>query len=237
MPDTRDSYFFDSYIDNLIEKAEKSSDLGLWYGKTGVAVTLFCMEQLIQNKKYKETAIKLIDTVCDNISSSELNPDFANGLSGIGCGFEYIISNKFVEGNSDKILSDIDFVLLSIINRRTLDKIRLEDGICGIGYYLYNRLKNKNSNENTLQTLQIKEYLIYLTDWLEEELNKTCGYYEICDIYFLLCRLRKLNIFNYKINKMAGLCLGKLGADSNKNIYDSYFCMGIPSLKLLTNSF
>lgn len=46
--------------------------------------------------------------------------------------------------------------------------------------------------------LKLKEYLIYLTDWIGELILKTMDKQEYNDAYFLLVRLHKLNVFNLK---------------------------------------
>ena len=108
----------------------------------------------------------------------------------------------------------------------------IDNGVCGVGYYLYRRLKNKPDNDKSMLTLKFKEYLIYLIDWIEELLLKTKEKDDYNDAYFLLCRLHRLDVFNHKIERMMGFCLRKL-IDFNCRISDPYELLGIESLKIL----
>lgn len=80
--------------------------------------------------------------------------------------------------------------------------------------------------------LKLKEYLIYLIDWMEELIQKTTDKQEYNDAYFLLARLHKLNVFNHKVEKLSAVCLRKM-IDFNCRITDGYELLGIPSLKAL----
>lgn len=228
----RNLTFLDFYINYLIKKTENNSRLGLWNGKMGVAITLLHWAQITRKAEFEGIAIELIDVVYENLSYQQ-SFSFANGLCGIGCGVEYIVENQFMGGDSDEILLDIDRVILNIINARSIKGMGLKDGICGIGFYLYCRLKRKMQNESKLQTLHNKEYLIYLIDWIEDELCELSCFSDISDIYLLLYRLHKLNVFNSKIDKLIAISLEKLEFIDKKRMQDNYFCLGIPSLQLL----
>ncbi|WP_053826191.1 lanthionine synthetase LanC family protein [Lascolabacillus massiliensis] len=223
--------FLDGYTDRLIEEGKKTTEIGLWDGKTGIAIYLLHIAEITGNEKYKDIASEFIGTVHEMISI-EIPYYFDNGLLGIGCGFDYIISNGYAEGNSDVILSDIDLLARNIIDSRCISDFSFDKGVCGIGFYLYNRLKSRMADDETMIDLKLKEYIIYLIDWIEELIMKITDKQEYNDAYFLLTRLQKLNIFNYKVEKLSSICLQKM-IDLNCDITDNYDLLGIPSLKIL----
>lgn len=223
--------FLKGYTERLIEKGKCFSDIGLWNGKMGIAIYLFHLARITQNEKYKDEALELIDAVYEQISY-EIPPHFDSGLLGIGCGFEYIISQGFVDADSDEILSEIDLLVRNIIDARLIGNLSFDKGVCGVGYYLYHRLKNRLDDNDSMVILKLKEYLIYLIDWAEDLLPKTTDKQKYNDAYFLLIRLHKLNVFNHKVEKLLAICSRKI-IDFNCPIVDNYELLGIDSLKML----
>lgn len=223
--------FLEKYADYLINKSIHSSEIGLWNGKMGSVIYLLHLSKINPNKKYELVASQFIDQIFEQLSYN-IPLTYANGLLGIGCGIQYIISEKFVKGDSDTVLADIDDLVIYSVDVRTLETLSLDFGICGIGFYLYSRLKNKSVEDDSLTTLRKKEMVIYLIDWIEELLLKTNDVQDICDVYFLLTRLYRLNIINFKIEKNIDFCLCKISA-LQCPVYDKYDMLGVNSLKLL----
>ena len=228
---TQQYNFLKTYTQRLIERAKVTPDIGLWSGRMGAAIYLLHLAHIIQNGEYEKTASELIEAVSEKLSY-ETPFSYAGGLLGVGCDFEYIIANGFVEGDSDEVLAEIDHLTRHNVDIRPFDTLSLGDGVCGIGHYFYHRLRNKLPDDDSAITLKNKEALIYLVDWIEELLLKTKNKNEMGDTYFLLCRLLELNVIHFKIDKMLAYCLRKI-ADFNYLTYDNYELLGIHSLKLL----
>ncbi|WP_286845416.1 lanthionine synthetase LanC family protein [Proteiniphilum sp. UBA5346] len=227
----REDTFLQSYGQLLIKKSISIVELGLWNGKMGMAITLFHLFRITKKPEYEMQANDLIEEIYGSISNS-IPFHFADGLLGIGCGFEYIVGKGFVEGDSDEILLEIDQITKNMIDFRPMDSLDIGKGVCGVGCYLYYRLRNKLGNDESMTTLKLKEYLIYLIDWIEELLLKTKEKTDYNDVYCLFCRFRELDVFNYKVEKLATFCLEKM-LDSNCLIQDNYDLLGIQSLKVL----
>ncbi len=223
--------FLKGYTERLIEKGKCLPPVGLWDGKMGIAIYLLHLARIAENKRYEDIASELIDAVYERISF-DLPFCFDNGLLGIACGFEYMIHHRFVDADRDEILSEMDTVVRSIVDSRPIDNLSLGKGICGIGYYLFYRLKDRRYDDESMTVLKLKEFLIYFIDWMEELISKTTDKQEYNDAYFLLARLYKLNVFNHKIEKLSTMCLRKM-IDFNCRIVDDYEFLGIPSLKIL----
>ena len=224
--------FLDITSNDLIEKGKYTSDIGLWNGKMGIAIFLLHIARIMQNKDYETQACEFVDDVYNYISNQNIPFYFNNGLLGIGCGFEYIIEQKFMDGDSDEVLREIDQIAKYIINMRPINKLALKDGICGVGFYIYFRLKHKQENDESMSTLFLKEYLIYLIDWIEELLLKTTSQKDYNDVYFLLCRLQALNVLNFKVEKLICVCLHKM-VKFNFQLIDNYENLGINYLNTI----
>ena len=86
---------------------------------------------------YAEYADELLDDIFEDIHA-DTPLDFISGLSGIGWGILYLLKNRFVEGNPDEILSDIDKRLMEIHLPNVQDtSLR---GLPGYLYYFNERL-------------------------------------------------------------------------------------------------
>lgn len=215
----------------LIEKGRCIPDIGLWNGKMGIAVYLLHLARITGDESCECQANEFMDTVYEQLSD-QTSILYGDGLLGIGCSIEYMLEHRFIEGDADEILAEIDIIARNIIDRRPIDPFSLQEGVCGVGYYLYRRLKKKPDNDESMITLKLKEYLIYLIDWIEELLLKTKDKNDYNDVYFLLCRLHKLDVFNHKIERMMSFCLRKF-VDFNTPVSDRYELLGIESLKIL----
>ena len=95
------------YSNRLMFYSSISQDLTLYFGKMGIAIYFSYCSKIMNNKTYEDFADALIDDIYEDISSIS-SLDFATGLTGIAWGMLYLIKNKFIEGNHDIILKDID---------------------------------------------------------------------------------------------------------------------------------
>lgn len=59
------------------------------------------------NEIYSDVADSLLDEIFEGISKDE-TIDFADGLTGIAWGIEYLIQNNLVDGDSNEVCSEID---------------------------------------------------------------------------------------------------------------------------------
>lgn len=225
--------FLELYTTYLIQKGRLNSDIGIWDGKMEIAIYLLHLSRMTNNKKekYKNYAFQFIEQIFEQVSI-QTSFSYSSGLLGIGCGVEYIIGNDFMEGSGDEILSDIDKLALYHINTRKFNNLSLANGICGMGFYFYMRLKKDKLKNDSIISLKNKEVIIYIVDWIEELLIKTNNIEELGDTYFLLCRLYQLNIINFKVDKILSICLQKI-IDLKFTPKDNYQLLGIKSLKIL----
>lgn len=196
---------FNKYL--LSEAPKQGKSLGLFDGKTGWAIYLYEMSQLEANNKLENVAAILINEVCTQsqfVNSMDLN----NGVSGIGLGISYLIRNKFITGDINKILSDIDDKVFKELSDPTLFEKTDILGVIQMTYYIIDRLESlkKNSENEYL----FKELLIHLSNKLyqnisiqhfEEPLFYTAEYL-LPQFLRLFSKIFKLNFYNDRLLKI-----------------------------------
>jgi len=188
-----------SFIDNL----------GLLNGKMGIAIFFYQYSRYSGNTMYSDYAGELIDEIYEGIDTST-QVDFANGLTGIGWGIEYLVNHNFLEADTDEVLEDFDKAIYqSYLNRPYL----LEDGndVFGYGFYFMARLKRLVTDEENLNELIKKQHLIYLTDECERILiykryldfnTQFLSTAAINSLAWFLLEMHKLDLFPSKTEKL-----------------------------------
>lgn len=193
--------------DYLKKDALSIKDSGLLYGRMGIAISFFLYAKRFNDESYEDFAVEILDSILTELNETT-PPDYASGLAGIGVGIEYLIQHKLIQADANDVFLEIDNKINNIIHFRAMPNAGLEKGVSGIGYYLVYRIKGQTANQQELyQTLQNKEYLIYLIDWLEELLPSSAEY--LNDILKLLIEVRKLDIYNTKVEKIISYCMEK----------------------------
>ena len=103
--------FFPTNLPALLALSfDEESSLGFSDGKMGGSVYFFHLSRTCHHPPYKKIAEKLLDQVFNNIHSVE-KLDLRDGLTGIGMAIHYLIHNKYVQGNENIILRNIDDTL------------------------------------------------------------------------------------------------------------------------------
>lgn len=190
------------YAKDFVEK-----ELGM-YGKMGEVINLYNQYKETNEEKWEIIAGNLLDEIiegCDN----HLPLDYGSGLCGIGVGIEWLIQNNYIEGDADNILAEIDWKILYASNARNITQTSICHGILGIAYYIYYRLYYRKEAETSV-TLTLKEYSIYLLDWMEEILRDEEKEKDYKEFYFILILFHQLDIYNSKVIKLLEYCDNKM---------------------------
>lgn len=164
-----------SIVQHLIINSAFISDLGLFHGRMGIVLFLCHYAQYSNTSLYNDFAGELIEMINEDLTD-DMPINMENGLSGIGWTIEYLVRNKFMEGNTDDILTDIDERIMQY------DPLRMEDhsfnqGIIGILFYVSTRLisKNRNTTDRPFDEKYLKA-LFKKTErfFSDNTLNKEC---------------------------------------------------------------
>lgn len=140
---------------NVLLKSGFASELGLAQGKMGMILFLMHYARLIDNELYEEYAGLLLDDIYTHLSGN-LPINMENGLCGIGWGTEYLLQNRFVEGEADEVLGEIDRIIMERNPVRVSD-FSLETGLAGIFEYVLIRIRSSKTLKNRF--LFDKDYL------------------------------------------------------------------------------
>lgn len=143
--------------------------IGLLDGKMGIALVLAHYARCSRKKKIEHAADFLVENVMNQLTTM-VSIDFANGLSGIGWGIEYLIQNNYMKGCGADILQDLDERIMQVDVTRIKDW-SLEKGLLGILHYVLYHLQGANKSE-----LRVFDKP-YLASWLSilkdnEDLHK-----------------------------------------------------------------
>lgn len=168
----------------------KLRKIGLFDGKMGLIIFFFHYARFTQESLFEDFAGELLEDIYSDIHS-EVNIYMSGGLCGIGWGILYLIKNKFVEGNIDEVLRDIDERIMEIAPHRLLN-LSFETGVLGIICYVYFRLGES-----------INVQSIYEDDFLNS-LKKIClDVNLIPNDRFLNMPLHKMMEFNVNENEIS----------------------------------
>lgn len=193
----------------LLLNASFIDSLGLLNGKMGIAIFFYNYARCTDNKIFEDYAGELIDEIYEEINTNT-HADFANGLTGIGWGIEYLVKNKFLEADTDEALAEID----NAVYRYWLQSPVLLDNskdLFGYGLYYISRLLGHDINDDNLNTLIKKHHLIFLTDECERLLIHkrylvfnilTLSLGTINSILWFLLEMYKLGLFPSKVDKL-----------------------------------
>lgn len=154
-------------LDKKLENIE-TPPLGLLFGKAGFGLYFYLKSKYTGSKEYEHIADKLIDDIISNIDKLKLY-DIKNGLAGVGLGIDFLIDNKFVEGDSNRILSDIDTELFKQLSFPTnSEKLDFSSQLQILYYFIIRLKKQKQGSE---QEWFFKELIIRTINCLNEKVS------------------------------------------------------------------
>ena len=204
-----DNYITDFNHQLSIISSQQDVQLGLFEGKTGWAIYFYEMSRLIGDENLEYIAVRLINEIC--IKAQSVNSmDLRNGIAGIGLGISYLFREKFIVGDINKILSDIDDKLFKELSSTTLYRNTDLHSVVHMIFYIIDRLERlKNNSENEYL---FKELLIYSINELYDNLKKNhleeplfySLEFLLPQLLFLFSKILRLNFYNNRVMKIIG---------------------------------
>ena len=131
----------------------------------GIVIFFYHYNRYTDNKIFEDFAGELLDEIFEEINSN--TPiNFADGLTGIGWGIEYLLQNKFVNADSDEVLTEIDDTIFRNSHYRPF---LLDSGkdLFGYGLYYISRILNHGIDDENHNPIFRKQYLNFLADYCE----------------------------------------------------------------------
>ena len=175
----------------------------------GIAIFFYQYGRYSNNNLYTDYGGELIDEIYEEIN---LNTpiDFADGLTGIGWGIEYLIKNKFLDADTDEALAEIDNAVYSAMLKSPLFPNNGDD-LFGYGLYCISRLHGHENDDDNPTTLIKKEHLKYLIvecerllvhkRYLERNIQQMSASILNSILWFLL-EMDRLALFPSKVKKV-----------------------------------
>lgn len=216
-----ESSALDSNMQERIEKFNQfllSQDieripLGLFSGKMGMCIYFYHQARQTNDKAYEKFAKKLLDFIYTQLHA-EFPIDIENGLAGICIGINYLIENKFITGNPNYVLKELDdkifqhfnFIQLSGHIGNSDSLIKLLD----IAHYFSIRLSHPKLSANerflfnaiVIKAINQIDANASVIEKFPEPLLFTIRDYYLPYYLYLLAKVYELNIYNYKIDKI-----------------------------------
>ena len=93
----------------LYINVQQAKQSGLLQGKLGIAIFFYHYARYTGDESYNVFPNEYIEFLFNYLDKGKIE-DFANGVSGIGWGFDYLTKNKFIE-TDDNILEDVDIAI------------------------------------------------------------------------------------------------------------------------------
>jgi len=194
---------------NLLHNIHSIENLGLLEGRTGVSLFFLNYYKLTGKRKFRDSAIAIIESVSNNLGTLRDNSSFSNGLSGISWYIEYLAQHEFIENETDEILEEI-CIYLNEINYNQLPQVGIRNGLIGYGMHFQARMANPNfsaQKELNAREINMNNIIIgLLDDYLKELKSENCIYpknkREITEIIFFLCKTLRINPQNKTLTQV-----------------------------------
>ena len=176
-------------LDKRMYESRSGNPIGLANGKMGHCIYLYYIFRISRNKEFQKIAELLMEDIFEEVEKTKVF-DIKNGLSGIGLGIDYLIENKYVEGNINDVLEDIDNSLFKQIcnpYKHNNNDISLQLQLI---YYFTIRLKKQKENSEN-------EYLFreVITDAINFISEKIYSQFSDEPLYFHLENTSFLSLF------------------------------------------
>jgi len=149
-------------VNILKTNAVFADNIGLLFGKTGIALFMYLYSRYSGNKEARSFAEDLTDVILGEVGN-DISVDYARGLSGFGTGIEFLAQHGFVDPNTDEVLDELDLLLQGLLFHPSHGT----DWI-GIGNYFAARLSNPANPKDTDIAIRNQTSLGKLVEFLHK---------------------------------------------------------------------
>ncbi len=161
----------DKIINYIAAKVPQMSDNGLYHGKMGIVLALYCHGKVHQNKRVRDFACDILQYSDSDYHLGSIGLE--NGLAGIGLGFCLLYKAGMYDDDLNDILEEIDQKIMDVDPRRLTD-LSFKTGALGILHYI-NIRRSIQQECLSLERSYIKEleqnvYTHAPKDWIQQNL-------------------------------------------------------------------
>lgn len=194
----------------LFSLVKNGYPIGLATGRMGLCIYYYYLSRWEENKEYKLIAESLLDDIISQLSEIA-DVTVESGLAGIAIGISHLIEEKFIEGDINEILEEVDNVIFKklafLIYKDTRKHIPKVD-LIHLLYYLYMRYKEQVSADNqfVFQELIIKTIEMFKEDLNADFFNEYFSFslrdFHLPFFLYIISKIYDLNIYNDRISKI-----------------------------------
>lgn len=130
---------FERIANHLMLQSFLQNEVGLFKGQMGVVLAMAQFYKHTNDEIFLDFVYDLLEIILSRVNKG-LSFSLSNGLSGIGWGIEYLIQNKFVEGESVEVCEELDLKIMETDPKRITDW-SLETGFEGLLLYILYHLQ------------------------------------------------------------------------------------------------
>lgn len=176
---------------HLMVKSPLLGDMGLFEGKMGVLIAFYELGRKYDNEVYTAYGGELLDQIFADVHK-QLSIDLSSGLSGIGWGIEYLIQNKYVDGDSLEVCEEIDLMIMKTDPRRITD-FSFDKGWHGILHYILAHAKGcmMQGNKMPFDQMYISDIYHIMSRQLTQ--SEDADFKDTAGRFIRLCETNKLN--------------------------------------------
>jgi len=182
--------------------------IDLTSGKMGLCIYFYYLSRWEKNDEYTKVAEKLLNDVI-NLLSDKMEINVENGLAGIALGISHLVKEKYVTGDINEILEDVDSrIYKSLAFLSSEDSRYPKPSLLHLLYYLYIRYTEQINPDShyIFRELIIKIIEMFCkdlkTDFFNERFSFSLQNYLSPLFLYMVSKLYEIKTYEDRINRI-----------------------------------
>lgn len=195
---------------NLLPSVAKHYPMGLVTGKLGICIYYYYLSRWEENAEYECIAEQFLDNVISLLAETT-DVTVESGLAGVAIGISHLVKERFIEGDIDEILEEVDsaiFKKLAFLAYKDIHKHIPKAELLHLLYYLYIRYTESKISDNQyiyaeliIRTIEMfKEGL--QADFFNDYFSFSLQNFHLPFFTCIISKIYDLNIYNSRIAKI-----------------------------------
>lgn len=194
----------------LVSLVDETYPIGLATGKMGLCIYYYHLSRWEGKDELKQLAENLLDDIVNQLSDT-MDVTVEVGLAGIAIGLNHLVKEKFIGGDINEILEDVDsyiFKKLAFLDYKDTEKNIPKIEYIHLLYYLYMRYIQQNNYDDKyiLQELIIRIIEMFKhdlqSDFFSEHFSFSLRNFHLPFFLYTIGKIYELNIYNARITKI-----------------------------------
>jgi hypothetical protein len=188
----------------LLSLIDDTYPIGLFDGKMGLCIYYYYLSRWEEKEEFKQIAEKLLDDVLENLSETmDVSVEF--GLAGTAVGISHLVKEKFIGGDINEILEDVDsniFKRLAFMGNKYTENQIPKSVLIQLLYYLHLRHTEQLTSDGkyifqelTIKTIEIFKHNLQ-ADFFNEHFSFSVRNFHLPFFLYTISEIYNLNIYN-----------------------------------------